>query len=788
MELIIDNRTCDLGKQLPVLPGYDLADTADVDACREGRSFKVTLPATPNNDAVARFARDPHAAERFNAQWHTARITADGAQLFAGTARLLSASESEYVFELRDGAPRWATQAARSMLQALLIDFRSDLTPTAIRDSWSDETTPVRFFPIHRDEYPNQNDPGDLLPVERMLSVDDYLPFLQIEPLVRAIFGQAGYRIESRFLQSEFFRSLYMSGAYASTDTAAVAARMGFFARRLSAATATASSTGRVYANPSAIYNTVGNFVETATPQSVDADGELLTDLYNNGGSFRIDNGRICFVPTTTVQAGFDYYLRYTTDHRIESRTRLKGFDSIYLGPGAELRFELPNRYVDRRGKLSNNFAYRAIFFNHTEGARYRLGYTLNGTQSLWEEFETRTVRAVTPASGTLTDPVLYVASGSGWVPYTGDWALYDGYVEECGQTTVELRVSTAAERISPASPKFFNQIYFFGAEAGMQLTLHKSCTLQPVFRSGPGYGASISFGDVAHLGIRQSELLHALAHLFNLRFYTDETTRTCYIEPADKLFGAGPEVDWSSRTDFRQPLVRRDIAPEIHERRTWCYRPGDGPVRRLESETGTAFGSWSYDAPSAATLVGEKVLRNPLFAPTVSSTGHLRNAPSALLLQTGDRDDLSQSDETMIPRIVRYAGLHPLPADERWGYPSHANSYPLAAFHFAGDATTAGFTLCFEDRDGIEGLNRFYRRQAAREGSLERITLTLRVAPDEYENLFALGVGQADIRSVFRIETGQGVVRATLATIEAYDPDTHAMRCTFDRLPEDIY
>lgn len=785
MELIIDDLRCDLGEQLPVLPKFDVAALADVDACREGRSLRVTLPVTPDNDAVARFARDPHAAERFNAEVHTARLTAGGALLFAGTARLISASESAYVFELRDGGARWAQQAAKRMFNTLGIDYRSALTPSAILASWTGDT-PVRFFPIHRDAYPRENNPGDLQPVERMLSVDDYLPFLQIEPLVRAIFEQAGYRIESRFLESAFFRSLYMSGAYASTDSPAIAARMGFFARRLSEASATASSTGRVYANPSAIYNTVGNFVETATPQSVDADGETLTDLYNNGGCFRLDNGRICFVPTTSVRAGFDYYLRYTTDHRIVSRTQLKGFDSVYLGPGAELRFTLPNRYTDRRDQLTTNYTYRALVFGHTAGSRYRLSYRKNGTEVVWSEFTTRSAQVTSPTSGTLSDPVLYVANGSSWVRYTGDWALYDGYVGETGQTIVDLRVSTAAESITPTDPKFFNQIYFFGAEAGMQLTLHKSCTLQPVFRSGPGYGAAISFSDIAHLRIRQAELLRTLAHLFNLRFYTDEQRKVCCIEPADDFFGTGADVDWSSRTDLQQPVIRRDIAPGIHERRTWCYREGDGPVKRFESETGEAFGSWSFDAASKATLVGEQQLRNALFAPTLNSAGHLANAPSALLLQTGDRDDLTQSDQTMTPRIVRYAGLHPLPAGERWGYPSDGAHYPLAAFHFAGDADTEGFTLCFEDRDGVPGLNRYYRRQAAREGSLERITLTLRVEPHEYEALFAPGTGEAGIRSVFRIETGQGTVRCTLAVIESYDPETCALRATFDRLPED--
>ncbi len=218
MELTIDHHRCDLGDRLPELPKYDVTTLADVDTCRAGRSLKVTLPVTDANDAVTCFARDPYTAARFNETIHTAEITADGALLFAGTARLLSTSETEYVFELRDDGAYWAQQAALAQFNTLAVDYQASLTPTTILDSWTDDT-PVRFFPVHRDEYPRASNPTDLLPVERMLSVDDYRPFLHIGTLLSAIFEKAGYRIESRFLQSDFFRSLYMSGAYASHDT-----------------------------------------------------------------------------------------------------------------------------------------------------------------------------------------------------------------------------------------------------------------------------------------------------------------------------------------------------------------------------------------------------------------------------------------------------------------------------------------------------------------------------------------------------------------------------------------
>lgn len=782
MELTIDGRPCDLCEASCAVPGYDAAKLADADGWRKGRTMRLTVPATPRNDAIACHARDPHAAKRFGEALHRAELSSDGSVLLAGTVRLLAASDAGYTFEIRDGGAGWAHNAAQRMFNTLGIDYTAALTPTTILTSWT-QNTPVRFFPVHRDEYPQRNGSADLLPAERMLSVDDYHPFLHIASLVETIFSEAGYRIESRFIASEFFRSLYLSGAYPSRDTTAQAARMGFFARRLGPATARASSSGRVYADPKAIYNTVGNLVQTATPQTTDEDGAPIPELANNGGCFAVQDGTIVFTPPTEVSVGFEYYLKYTTDHRILSRTQLRGFDSVYLGPGSEMRFALANRYEDRRARIAANFTYRVVVFDHAAGAQYRLTFTRDGVPgSPWTEFAARSAQVTTPAAGNFANPVLSVRGQSGWTAYTGDWALYDGYVAETGQTTVELRVRTAAELLSPASPKRFDTIYFFGAEGGMTLTLHKECSLQPRFVSSPGFGSIIRFADVAQHRIRQSDLLEALAHLFNLRFHTDEATRTVRIEPADDFFGAGPQADWRSKSDFSQPVVREPLVTGIHERRTWRYRDGEGAVARYEAQTGTTLGAWSRLTHAPAALQGEQVLRNPLFHPSLNSAGHYLNAPSALLLQIGDRDAAEGDEGGFTPRIVRYAGLHPLPENERWGYPSAGAAYPLAAFHFAGDDAAAAFTLGFEDRDGAQGLNRYYLRQVAGEESLERITLTLRLAPHEFEALFTPDSGAPDLRSTFRIDTGQGCVRATLHAVGDYDPVSRKARCTFIR------
>ena len=423
--------------------------------------------------------------------------------------------------------------------------------------------------------------------------------------------------------------------------------------------------------------------------------------------------------------------------------------------------------------------------FDHREGTQYRLTGRINGTpDTVWGTFDTRSA-AVTAPPGDFADERLDVLGSDGWKPYDGDWALYAGYVGEEGETTVEIRVRTASERVLPAQPRYFDQIYFAGAAPGTPITVHRECSLRPLFLPGPGFGSSLSFTDVAQVEIRQIELLEALAHLFNLRFYSEEGRKVVWVEPEEEFLGAGPEADWSDRTDFSQPVEVEDLALELHEERTWCYREGDGAVRRADAETGETLGSWSVRIDSQAALVGPETRRNPLFAPSLCSAGHYLNAPSALILQVGDRDDAEQGQE-VTPRIVRYAGMHPLPEGERWGYPSGEAAYPLAAFLFDGDSDGEPFTLGFEDRGEARGLHRYYDRQVRREATRERISLALRIDPDEFAALLAPGSGAPDIRSVFRIDTGRGIVRATLRSIGEYDPEAASVRCTFDRLCEE--
>lgn len=788
MELMIDRKPCDLGSERCLIPGFDAAVLSDPDAARSGRSLKIVIPRSPQNDKVLYDAAYPHAGNSFNKSFHTAELSDRGACLIGGTVRLLAVTDQGYRIEIREGGAQWAENTARRMLNTLGVDWSKQLTPSTVVESWTDNNAPVKFLPILRDEYEQQNSSSDLLPAERILSVDDYHPFLHLATLLKTMFDEAGYTVRSNFLDSNLFQTLFMSGAYASRDTTAAVNRMGFAARRIADASAVANEVGRVLANPSAVANSVGNIVDTATPESVDADGVAISGLFNNGNCFSKDQyGKICFTPPTEITVGFEYYLKYTTDHRILSRSRLAGFDTVYLGPGSEFAFQLTNRYADLRQQIEPDFIYRVIVFDHVEGNQYRLLFTRNGVpETLWTSFAARSAQVTTPAGGSVEDPVLQVYQNGQWVSYADDWALYNGYIGETGQTTVEIRLRSASESVSPSSPKFFNLIYFGGAESGMSLTLHKETSLRPRFLAGPGFGSTVAFEDVARHSIRQAEVIKALIHLFNLKIFTEQSTKTVWIEPADDFFAAGPEVDWSDRTDFAQPVECVECVTQTHELRTWCYQEGNGPVARFDAEADTPLGAWSCDADSLAALQGEEVLRNPLFRPSLSVTGRYLNAPDAFLLQVGDRDNAEEDGTNFTPRIVRFFGMHPLPAGQRWGFPWGQRTYPLAVFHFPGDDNANPFTLCFEDRDGAAGLHQYYDRDAQRDASRQLVSLSLRIEPHEFAALFSPDTGMPEIRSRFRINVGTGVILATLQSVDDYDPVAGTARCSFLRTLED--
>lgn len=601
--------------------------------------------------------------------------------------------------------------------------------------------------------------------------------------------------MRSDFMDGAPFRSLYMSGRYPEQQTEPFKERMGFLAGRFGDATASADRFGRVYADPLTAVSSVGNLVDTADPDRTQ-DGATVAGVYNRNDCFREDGQRIAYCPVEEVTAGFEYSLAYRTDYRIASREELKCFDRVFLDDDVERRFRVVNRHEDRRTVFHGGWQYRLIVFGHQPGTEYRFSYRRIANPAAdtadlqpgdyetvrLKTFSQRSVLIDVPADEQATEASLEFLSNGTYIPYEGDWALYDGYVAETGQIDIRLTIRSAAREIAPSSPRYFDRVYFGGADQGMNLTLGRRTTLKPIFLPHPCEGSTVRFADVAAHRVRQIDLIGALKQMFNLCFYSDALTGTLYIEPRDDFYRDDTVIDWSDRIDRSRPVTVEELGADLSKLFTLRYQEGDGTVARWDERNKQILGRWSTPILNRFASEGERVYANPLFTPTLNRTGAYPDAPDASLAQVGDRDRTGVPADTenlnFPPKIVRFLGVRTLPDTQRWGWPGYGNEYPEIAFHDpSGDEP---FTLCFEDRDGVTGLHGGYDRSIEQYNSGRRITLYLRLNPEDIEPLISPNGLRRDFRALFKLAIEGETVMCRLEEISDYNPSAGSTRCVF--------
>ena len=783
VELWIDNQRCDIG-ELPALPiDFDIARLTKVEGAREGRTVELTLPATPANNALFDSSLHIDGSARFNLEHHTAHLEKDGIRIFEGTAYLLgtaieNGAATNYTIRIKEGGAEWIERVVYGSLPDLDIPFSGRLSLLTITNSW-DGDQPVRFLPVYRGNYlPHYS--SSFLPVERVLLTDDYHPFISIREMVREMFAKSGYTLRSDFLDSEFGRSLYMSGDYSHTNNALAKERCDFFARRSEDTLATADYFGRVYASTAFSSHTVGPIVDTVNPEAVDSNGKKMSDTFCKGNSFRINSaGNICFEPSMSVKVGFLLHLEYSTEYKILSRERLCGFDMVEGLNDERVDVVLANTCQDYRNNLSGGTEYRVLVFDHIENRQYRLDVTLpNGVETAIHNWSSRSSLMTTPAKK-IHSPALYYRDSDNdqWLPYIEDWAIYSGFVEESGMIDVEMDFRLLPQDVAAGESLVLDKFWFGGAEPGMQLKVGTNTSLRPYFTSVPGYNASLEFKSFAP-NIRQVDLLTALGEMFNLAFYTDRTRKELHIEPLEALYNDAAVVDWSSRIDHLGGINVADAGLDVPQNCVLTYLDSDSASHEFNNENNTTLGRWRFRNPLYGTIDSTRTLGNSLFATTLNISDILLAAPSASIIQVGDRGEENSFESSFTPRIVCYHGLRELPEGESWGSAyTRLNHYPYASF-----VDEESINLCFEDRNGIEGLHRHYLPMLLRQRDSRRITLDLHLTTAETAHLFTADGTKPSLRTKFRFQIQGESQLFRLVKVKKWDLKSNIVQCSFEQ------
>ncbi len=793
VRILIDDKVCDLSSGFSVPESiftFNAEHLADIESQRSGKKIAITIPSTPTNDAIVGFAADSYTAIRFNATYHEGVIEVNGTTMLKGVVHLeaveytpLTANARgccvEYHISITDGAPQWINYMALSPLRNTPLKYQTTLDASAIVDSWSDESR-VKFLPIYRDEYLNSKSQSSLHPPQRVLTIGDYHPFISVEGLLEAMFDDFGYSMEGEFIKSGLFKSLHMSGALGKSDSASAIklnSMMGFCAGRRDEATTTANFAGRAYLSPLVLTNSLGNFVQTT-------DKELNGEFYNNGEALTIGEQGIIFTPNREVNAAFELYLKFSSTYKILSRYRLQGFDSIYVDAGCDISFGVLNPYADHRDEVSGGVTYRSIIFDYVAEDEYRIVWSLNSGGKIYSYITKRAASITTPTASIKSCHLEKKNASGAYVAAEEDWALYDGYVTEEVEREVEITIRTAPEKLSPSNPKDFSTIYLYGAKSGNQITLSSECTLRPIFTSELGYGSQVSGSKILQHSCTQTNLLAALQQMFNLRIFSDKERHKVLIEPRDDFY-TDRIFDWSDRIILSEPIELSDMAADISKRRILAYKAeGGGAVNRFNNKHDTSLGEWSATTDSYIARDDVARTENLLFCPTLSQTEVSAEASAAALLSIGNRDADEVGDSAI--RIVSYKGLFELPESQKWGFPANGNQYPFAAFHYpagkvesdnaaiVGEVMAAGptepFTLCFEDRDGLQGLHSYYDRQWSAEAKRRKLSLSIRIDAEELMALLDTTSDGANIRSLFRIEVDGQPTLYRLHAVKGYD------------------
>lgn len=770
--LYIDNyEVASISGELAI--GYDAALLSDLDKAYEQSDIDLEIEVDPSMRWIFGGEGYTHAAQRFNASSHYGAICCEGVEIVGGLATLISVSHQRgktlYEVRIKRSVGEWIGSGAANMFNTLPLPFERQLVISTIYEGWeqSAEISPVKFFPVHRDSYVNYYTDSLTEAVVRTRSVDDYHPFINLYQVVTTILEQDGYTLESEFMQSDYFQNLYMSGAYCSQDTETIRTAMDFYAKREWSTAAVGSSSGRVYLTSSMSLNSAGNLI---SEDSTATD----SDCFDNGNCLTVSGGTITFTPTVEVSMGLEFRIKYRTDHIIESRSTLGGFDRFYLYDSNVVDIVIPNTYVDNReGVIYYNHSYRVVVFGYVDGALYRLtalnaSTGVRSTVCSWSGQTTLYSTGSSVSDGDLGEFVLEVYSGDSYVASDLDWALYDGYVDLEGTTIVDLTVRTPPDTYSPTSPLEITFAYAESDTGSMSFELLEGTAISPVFAEYPGYGSFISFEDVAQHSVCQRVVIESLIHMFNLRLYTDELSQRVYIEPFDSFVDDSECFDWSDKIDLSSPITFEDVAYEVARERTWGYQRDDGYSERVvtqEAEDGedvvevVMLGDWSYLCDNNASIDSDVSLLNPLFSPS------LNNDDGELVV--GDRDDpLTVDTLEFSPRVVTFAGVESV----------DNSSQPTIYFHSEDD----NFTLCFDDRDGVEGLNHHYTQQLSLEQEGQYLTLWLKLSPYDIASLNSPLEQRASYLSNFLFTIGGEGVVCRLQQLESYDVDSLLAECKF--------
>ena len=197
-------------------------------------------------------------------------------------------------------------------------------------------------------------------------------------------------------------------------------------------------------------------------------------------------------------------------------------------------------------------------------------------------------------------------------------------------------------------------------------------------------YGQTYDLKDVINKDYKQIDFVKGIAHAFNLKMTTDETTKTVNIEPFNTFYkDYADAIDWTYKLDRSKQIEDKWIKSDLKRDVVFKYK-SDSKDKKVERRGDTFFNGIKDEYPYQETLPktfekGESKYENPFFAGTYNAkdqdttgSGKLDTAFSACLWQEITDPTYSYRPDKgyeFLPRLLywnKYSPANPSPFSQK--------------------------------------------------------------------------------------------------------------------------
>lgn len=821
IELIIDGREVDLDQKANIAVTHSIADIQDPESTSAGYSKSIEVPLTPRNMSIFGYTNELYSKEQFNNALHTAKYVVDGNIVMSGIAQI---DKITYRYDSGNklvggcfhvsviGASfEWITHAKRRLNELTSTEAVTYDMQEVYENSIRTDPSLIKFFPVDRGAFWKKDHKDEMVPRSE-LCLYDYHPFINVWKLLELILK--GYVLKSSL--RELLLRLYSSGTILPIeDSSYIEEENDFYIGRS--------------------YSISGNKFGGELPIPLNIyDSWTTEDYHNNNGV--ISKGSAVFGPVSVFRPKQNMLVRMET--RLEYTTQVRNGSTngkildVITEPGECFYVDTLQQFVGSKVEQvhlsldqceeakGNN---RVSLYNRQDKHIYGdsnadhtyivcLESKLTGEYWIYQKIDQRS-----------DWPLGKIKKGRNWFVIKlskGDKQCYfklsvngtrinyylddnndvksslsDFFYFEIEDESVHFKIDNATKNnyylrkgsayslygALHCSQQFNENPY---VELGLvKYALGRGNSVKPTYPNGIGVGELV---DIKTIGGDSSQLdyIAALRQMFNLMFYTNPLTREVFIEPRSGFYNLEQSemVDWRAKIDYSKEIEVEELGGDIGKSLKLAYSDGNEVVEYYNWKNNIEVGSYKV-ALLNKTADDTKEIINTMFAPfllgRVDSIGMY--LPQEKRKKTQDLiDDVDMSITPIIGYFDRVERRFMNKDENRYSH------YPQLIFQDQWKAINLGFDD-IEDLDDLDwiptvyGLNQYYKDNISVYNVGRRISVYLKLEPQDVEAIQFPNSLKRDFRAVFLLNLDGEDVPCLLESIEDYNPASGAStKCVF--------